>query len=437
MSATPLAASTEPDLHVVDGDDPDVDVALPVYNEERQLAESVTRLRRFLDDSFPLTARITIVDNASTDGTWTAACRLADVVPGVEALRLGRKGRGRALRAAWSRSTAPVVAYMDVDLATDLHALFPLVAPLLSGHSDLAIGTRLAPGAHVVRSARRELLSRAYNLLLRLALGATWSDAQCGFKALRRDAALDLLPLVEDDEWFFDTELLVTAQRAGLRIHEVPVDWTDDLDSRVDVLRTAWRDLLGVGRLARSAARRRSVRRRSRLTRPLSSAKGEGRPRGGDPSVRPERDGSHPGWEPLSVPSAKGELFADELLRFAGVGILSTAAYLSLVVALESTLGIELANVVAIVACSLANTALHRRMTRRRGVATGVRRDVAVGGALMAVSLAGTSLALLVTRAAGATSLAPELLALTVANIAAAFVRFAILRTWVFRPRFA
>ena len=179
---------------------------------------SIAILRAFLDESFPLETRIVIVDNASTDGTWAIAQHLADTLPGVDAVHLDRKGRGLALRAAWSRATAPVVAYMDVDLATGLDALLPLVAPLVSGHSDIAIGTRLAPGAHVVRGAQRELLSRGYNLLVRVVLGSSCSDAQCGFKAMRREAAVELLPLIEDDEWFFDTELLVTAQRIGLRI---------------------------------------------------------------------------------------------------------------------------------------------------------------------------------------------------------------------------
>jgi glycosyltransferase involved in cell wall biosynthesis len=262
MSVMPLTARSPHGA----GPAPDVEVAVPVHNEEDQLAASVTTLRAFLDQSFPLQARVVIVDNASTDGTWAVARHLAESVHGVEALHVERTGRGRALRAAWSRSTAPVVAYMDVDLATGLDALLPLVAPLFSGHSDIAIGTRLAPGAHVVRGARRELLSRGYNLLVRTALGSSCSDAQCGFKAMRREAAVELLPMIEDDEWFFDTELLVTAQRIGLRVHEVPVDWVDDLDSSVDVLSTAWRDLCGVSRLARLSARRRTTLRPARMT---------------------------------------------------------------------------------------------------------------------------------------------------------------------------
>ena len=135
---------------------------------------------------------------------------------------------------------------MDVDLSTDLNALLPLVAPLLSGHSDVAIGTRLARGSRVVRGPKREIISRCYNLLLRTTLGAEFSDAQCGFKAIRADQARQLLPLVEDKGWFFDTELLVLAERAGLRIHEVPVDWIDDADSRVNIVDTALGDLRGI-----------------------------------------------------------------------------------------------------------------------------------------------------------------------------------------------
>jgi hypothetical protein len=141
---------------------------------------------------------------------------------------------------------------MDVDLSTGLEALLPLVAPLLSGHSDLAIGSRLAAGAHVRRGVRREVISRGYNLLLRLALGVRFRDAQCGFKAVRADVARRLLPGVENRNWFFDTELLVLAERAGLRIHEVPVDWIDDPDSRVRIAATVTEDLRGVWRLLRS-----------------------------------------------------------------------------------------------------------------------------------------------------------------------------------------
>src|SRR3954464_551651 len=195
-----------------------VEIVVPVYNEQAGLSASIRRLHSFLDGTFPFGWRIVIADNASTDGTLAIARSLAVELANVDVLHLPQKGRGRALRAAWSAADADVVAYMDVDLSTDLNSLLPLVAPLVSGHSDVSIGTRLARGAHVVRGARREVISRSYNHLLHATLGARFSDAQCGFKALRADVARRLLPQVRDDGWFFDTELLVAAQRAGLRI---------------------------------------------------------------------------------------------------------------------------------------------------------------------------------------------------------------------------
>ncbi|HEX8940581.1 MAG TPA: glycosyltransferase [Candidatus Limnocylindrales bacterium] len=247
-SAPFLCSSAEP---AVLPPDPVVDIVVPVYNEEADLEPSVRRLRAYLDTRFPFPAVVTIADNASTDGTWAIARRLADDVPGVRALHLDQKGRGRALRQAWLGSEAPIVAYTDVDLSTDLAALLPLVAPLLSGHSQVAIGTRLAVGARVTRGPKREVISRTYSHILRTTLRVGFRDAQCGFKALRSDAARHLLPLVEDVAWFFDTELLWLAERAGLRIHEVPVDWVEDPDSRVDIVSTALADLRGVWRLLR------------------------------------------------------------------------------------------------------------------------------------------------------------------------------------------
>jgi putative flippase GtrA len=313
---------------------------------------------------------------------------------------------------------------MDVDLATGLDALLPLVAPLLTGHSDMAIGTRLAPGAHVVRGARREIISRSYNLLLRTVLGVRCSDAQCGFKALRRDAATEVLPLVEDQAWFFDTEVLVTAQRLGLRIHEVPVDWVDDLDSRVAVARTAWLDLCGVARLMGPAPRRRA----SRARRALQRSSGPAAP---TPAGRPLPAPSS------GAPAAPGdEVFADELLRFAGVGLVSTLAYVVLFAALEPGVGPWIANGVAIVACGLGNTAAHRGMAGSRRHGLDRLHRLGVSTALLCVSLGFTTVALVAVRTLGFDGLVPELAAVTLANLAAAAFRFTILRTWVFRPRF-
>lgn len=234
-----------------------VDIVVPVYNEAHVLERSIRRLRSHLDAELPYSTTVVIADNGSTDATWEVAAALAADLPGVRAIRIEGKGRGRALKAAWSASSAGVLAYMDVDLSTDLSALLPLVAPLVSGHSDVSIGSRLAPGAQVGRGLRREGISRIYNGLIHLAVGRSFSDAQCGFKAITSAAAHHLLPTVADDEWFFDTELLLAATDVGMRIHEVPVDWTDDPDSRVHVASTAWADLKGLARVAGGRAARR------------------------------------------------------------------------------------------------------------------------------------------------------------------------------------
>src|SRR5207302_600289 len=222
------------------------DIAIPVYNEERDLERSVRRLRRYLDHQFPFEARITVVDNASTDATWAIAQRLVLELRGVRALRLDDKGRGRAIRHAWLESA---------------------------------------------------------------------------------EAARRLLPLVANQEWFFDTELLVQAQRAGLRIYEVPVDWTDDPDSRVDVVATAIEDLRGVWRLSR------------------------------------------------------------QLRSFAAIGILSTLAYIACYSALRLAVPATIANALSLVLTAIANTAANRRFTflaRRNGAA---RRDHLGGLAAFGVAL--------------------------------------------------
>jgi glycosyltransferase involved in cell wall biosynthesis len=376
----------------------DVEIVIPVYNEASHLTERVNELRRFLDTSFPFRALVTVVDNASTDETFALASRLASTTPGVAAIHLPRKGRGYALRSAWSTSTAPVVAYMDVDLSTSLSALLPLVAPLLSGQSDLAIGTRLARGAHVVRGPKRELISRAYNLLLRLSLRGRFSDAQCGFKALRRETVLQLLPLVKDDEWFFDTELLVTAERLGLRISEVPVDWVDDPDSRVQIVRTALNDLRGVWRISHGHARR-LIRSSSASTTPAIS-----------------------------------QVTADQLLRFAGVGVISTLGYLFLFIAWRPIAGDFGSNALALAICTLFNTAVHRELARSLHGPRHRGRFVILSAGLFAISLVLTSVGLLAAHAVAGSSLPMALIAVTVANAVAAVLRFAILRAWVFRP---
>jgi glycosyltransferase involved in cell wall biosynthesis len=230
---------------------PVLDIAVPVYNEERVLDTSIRALHAHVCTRIPFATRITIVDNASEDATRLIGMRLAVELDGVRFVHLGAKGRGRAIRAVWMASEARVLAYMDVDLSTRLESLSALIAPLLAGSSDITVGSRLMRGARVTRSPQREVISRAYNLLLRAVLHTRFRDAQCGFKAIRAQVARDLVPMVRDQGWFFDTELLVIAQRAGFRIHEVPVEWVEDPDSRVNVPHAALTDLRGVLRLFR------------------------------------------------------------------------------------------------------------------------------------------------------------------------------------------
>jgi probable glycosyltransferase len=226
-----------------------VDIIIPVYNEEHSLPRCVDQLAAFISTEMPVPTSVIIADNASTDDTWEVAGTLCAQYDNVHRIHLYEKGRGRALKRAWLASNATVVAYMDVDLSTDLNGLLPLVAPLLTGHSDIAIGTRLARSSRVERGPKREFISRTYNLMLKTAMAAHFSDAQCGFKAMRTDVAARLLPHVEDNAWFFDTELLLLAEKAGYRVHEVPVDWIDDPDSRVNIIDTAVKDIQGMWRV--------------------------------------------------------------------------------------------------------------------------------------------------------------------------------------------
>jgi putative flippase GtrA len=352
-----------------------IEIVVPVYNEERALSASIHRLRAYLEAEMPFHWRITIADNGSIDATPEIAAALATGLSGVEVLQCEARGRGRALRAAWLRSDADVVCYMDVDLSTDLRALLPLIAPLVSGHSDVAIGSRLAPGARVVRRRGREVVSRLYNRLLHATLAARFTDAQCGFKAMRGDAARRLLPDVRDDAWFFDTELLMLAQRSGLRIHEVPVDWVDDPDSRVDIVRTALGDLRGIARLLAGA----------RLT------------------------------------------------RFALVGACSTLAYALLFVALRGAVGVAAANALALAVTAVGNTQANRWLTFGvRGRAGLVRQHLM--GALVYVLTVGLTMgawgALHAVDAHPARAV--ELVVLVVASAMATVSRYVALRTWVF-----
>jgi putative flippase GtrA len=389
---------------------PLLDLVIPVHNEEDDLEPCVRRVHEHLVRTFPYSFRITVADNASTDRTPDVAAALAAELAAVRSVRMGEKGRGRALRAVWEGSDSPVLAYLDVDLSTDLNALLPLVAPLVSGHSDLAIGTRLAGGARVVRGPRREFVSRTYNLILRSSLAARFSDAQCGFKAIRADVARRLLPMVEDTGWFFDTEMLVLAERAGLRIHEVPVDWVDDPHSSVRIFRTAVEDLKGVWRVGRALAV--GALPLDRLARPF----------GDDPRDR----------EIDAVPRG----LVRQLIGFCCVGVFSTLLYLALYSLARTVAGPQLANAVALLLSAVANTAANRRFTFRvRGRRRAVRQQ-AQGLVVFGIGLALTSgsLAALGT-VGGSVSHHSELAVLVIANLAATVLRFLLLRAWVFQEK--
>lgn len=369
---------------------PLLDLVVPVHNEQDVLEPSVRQLAAHLS-SLPWSWRVSIVDNASTDATWDVAVALATEVPGVRVLRLAEKGRGRALRAAWTTSDAEIVAYTDVDLSTDIAALLPLVTAVVNGDGDVAIGSRLASGSRVTRGPKRELVSRSYNNIIQAVTRAGFSDAQCGFKALRADVARRLLPEVQNENWFFDTELLLLAEHHGLRIAEVAVSWVDDPTSTVDIRKTAMEDLRGLLRLTRRLLGSKREARQPRLQRQVAS--------------------------------------------FALVGASTTVLHVLLFLALRDPLGSIAANAVGLAIATPVNTGLNRLRTfdvhgRRRLV-----RDHVQAGVIFLAGLATTSLALFVLG-----EIWPDrpslvgVIAVLGANATVTLLRFVLLRAWVFNP---
>ncbi|MFI6279511.1 glycosyltransferase [Streptomyces sp. NPDC050988] len=389
---------------------PTVEIVVPVHNEERALPGCLRTLHARLREQLPYPWRITVADNASVDRTFEVAAELADELPGVGVFHLDRKGRGLALRTVWGASDADIVVYMDVDLSTGLDGLLPLIAPLASGHSDLAIGSRLAPGARTVRGPRREMISRCYNGLIRLTHGARFSDAQCGFKAARTEVLRPLLEKTRDDAWFFDTELLLLAEHNGLRVHEVPVDWVEDVDTRVDVVGTATDDLRGLYRMARLKA---------------SGGARVALPR------RPAPAAEHP--DAVLAPGTGRSRFTWEVGCFVAIGIASTVGQALLYWLLRGWWPPALANLVSLLVLTVLNTEANRRLTFRWS-ATGVGRAHLGAGVLFLLGYLVTSAAVLLYRESSPdASAAAETLVLAASSLLVTAVRFLVLRLAVFR----
>jgi len=410
METSVLSSAVPPELAWLPP--PVLDVVVPVHDEEAALEPCLRRLHAHLAASFPYSFRITVAENGSTDATVAVARRVAAQLPDIAVVVVSQPGRGRALRTAWLASDAQVLAYMDVDLSTDLDALLPLVAPLISGHSDMAIGSRLTRSSRVVRGPQREVISRCYNVLLHGTGTTSASDAQCGFKAIRADVAAWLLPLVEDDGWFFDTELLWLAERVGLRVHEVPVDWIDDPDSRVDIGATARADLAGIVRL-----------RRTQLSGGLPLAELRARL-----ARRPLLDGA----------GAPSEV-AGQVVAFAVIGGLSFVAYLLLFLLLRGIGTAQEANLGAVLITTVGNLAANRRWTFGVTGSAGAGRAQLQGLLVLVLGLVLTSGALaLLHGAAPAAPRTAEIATLVVATAVATVLRFVLFRYWIFRaPRSA
>ncbi len=356
---------------------PAVDIVIPVLNEAATLGHSVRRLRAHLAGQLGFSGRIIIADNGSTDATLKIAAGLAELFDNVSVLHLSARGRGRALRTAWLASTADVVAYMDVDLSTDLAQLAPLVRLITRGGADLAIGSRLLKESRVTRGPRREVISRSYNRLLRIVLRVGFHDAQCGFKAVRGEVARRLVPFVEDNAWFFDTELLVRAEQHGYTVAELPVSWTDDPDSRVAILKTAWLDLRGIARL-----------------------RTEG-------------------------------IAGRRLARFAGVGVASTLLYSGMFAGLAHVTTAVVANAIALVLSTGVNTEANRLFTF--GVRGGERRMAAhlTGVASLLCALLMTTGALgVVHLISQRPAIAAEVAATLLATALATVIRYLLLQRY-------
>jgi glycosyltransferase involved in cell wall biosynthesis/putative flippase GtrA len=387
-----------------------VDIAIPVLNEERALPGCIATLCEFLGREFPFPWRITIVDNGSTDGTWETAVDLAARYPQVSARRLNIRGRGAAVKAAWNSSDADIVVYMDVDLSTGLDALLPLVAPLATGHCEISIGSRLARGARTRRRLRREVISRTYNSLVRYGFGMRCSDTQLGFKAARLDAVRPLLERIEDDAWFFDTELLILAEHNGLRVHEVPVDWVEDTDSRVRVASAAIANLKGLARINRAICSGRATVEVPRV-----------------PNLR----ATHP--DPI-LARPRAETLA-KFASFAVIGIISTIVYTLIYLPARTAMPPAAANLLALVLVAVCNTEANRRYTFNRAggprFVLHLRAAVVFTATYLLTTLAVTAVTQRVPGAGPALEIGVLILAYGLVTV----LRFVALDRWIFARR--
>lgn len=372
-----------------------VEIVIPVFNEAPSLEYQIRYLSSYLDTNFPIRWQLTIVDNGSTDDTLMIARKLENDLKHVTVMALGRKGRGGAIRAAWMKSESTISCYMDVDMSTGLDALLPLVAPLMTRHSDIAIGSRLSRTSNVARSPKRELISRVYNFMIRTFFAVRFTDAQCGFKAIRTDIAWKLLPAVEDNDWFFDTEMLLLAEHNGLRIHEVAVDWIDDPDTRVNIRSTALKDIRGLYRMG------------------LTFMKGSGKVDLGEHRR-----------EPLRYDLGR------QLVSFAKIGTVSTTLSVCLFLLLMHQVHPAAANLVVLVVTTPMNFWFNRRFTFGHRTRLDRRRQTATAVAVFLGLVAISSFFLALTD-----GYSPEVSLLVASScwVSSSVIRFGLLRSWVFR----
>jgi putative flippase GtrA len=387
-----------------------VEIIIPVLNEERALPGCVRTLRRFLSRGFPFPATITIADNGSTDATWEIASALAEEHENVSALKLDVRGRGAAIKAAWCASLADIVVYMDVDLSTGLDALLPLVAPLASGHCEVAIGSRLTHNSRTQRSLKRELISRTYNGLVRYGFGLRCTDTQCGFKAARTEVIRPVLEAIEDNGWFFDTELLILAEHNGLRVHEVPIDWIEDMDSRVRIGKTATGNLKGLARITRTLA-------------------GDGA-RVEVPAI-PELRPTHPDAV-LSTPRA---VTLAKFASFAAIGVVSTILYTALYLGLRTAISAVAANLCTLLIVGALNTEANRRWSFNRAVKPGLVMHSRAAILFIATYAFTTASVVVLHQIAPRAGSAMEILVLMASYGLMTMVRFIGLDRWVFSRR--